>query len=165
MTADTGHGEFYHPSQDERTLACISHLTIFVSSIGLLIAIGLWIYLRTRHPYAAFQAAQAALYQFFIMILTFVMIVGVLIVFFGAFGIGLAVGGDPDETAFAIFLVLAMVVFFAVIGILALVLYIYAIYAAIRSYQGRPFRIPGVATIAQAINPMPPVHPEGSSGR
>jgi uncharacterized Tic20 family protein len=53
-------------------MACISHLAIFVSSIGLIVAIGLWIYLRNKQPYAAFQAAQAVLYQLVVLILTFI---------------------------------------------------------------------------------------------
>jgi uncharacterized Tic20 family protein len=165
LQVETSADQYYRPPQDERTMACISHLAIFVSSIGLIVAIGLWIYLRNKQPYAAFQAAQAVLYQLVVLILTFMLIIGFLVLFFGAFGIGLASGADPEQVSFAAFLVILTLLFFAAVSILALAMYIYAIYAAVRSYQGRPFRIPGIAMIADAINPMPPVHPEGSSGR
>lgn len=155
MTAEAGQQEFYQPSQDERTLACISHLTIFVSTVGLLFAIGLWIYLRDKQPYAAFQAAQAVFFQVIVMVLTLFVVMIMLIIFFGAFGIGVLAGGDSGEVAFGVFAALLMVLFFGGIAIFTLALYGYAIYAAVRSYQGRAFRIPGIAAIAGAISPMP----------
>ena len=145
----------YTPTQDERTLACISHLAIFVSTIGFLLVIGLWIYARNRFPYASFQAAQAALYQLFVMVLTFIAVLGFLAVFFGAFGIGFAGGLSPDGTAFAILFVAMLIAVIGIASILAIALYIYAIVAAVRSYQGQAFRIPGIAQIADTISPMP----------
>lgn len=138
-------------------MACVSHLTIFVSTIGLLIAIGLWIYLRERQPYAAFHAAQAVFFQLIVMVLTFFVVIVLMFVFFGIFGIGLAAGPDTNEAVFGIFAAILMVIFVGVIGLLTLALYGYAIYAAVRAYQGRPFRIPGIAAIADAISPMPRV--------
>lgn len=147
----------YVPTQDERTFACISHLSVFVSSIGLLIAVGLWIYLRNRQPYAAFQAAQAVIFQVVVMILTFFVVMFLLAMVFGAFGIGMLSGEDPDGLAFGIFVSLLVVVFITIISVFTIALYAYAIYAAVRSWQGRPFRIPGIALIADSISPMPRV--------
>ncbi len=149
--------QFYEPTQDERTFACVSHLTIFVSSIGLLVAIGLWIYLRNRHPYAAFQAAQAVLFQFVVMILTFFVIAVILAATLGVFGVTLAIGGVESDAAFGVLAILAALVFVAVLSVLTLAMYAYAIYAAVRSYQMRRFQIPGIASIANAISPMPNV--------
>ncbi len=149
--------EGYVPTQDERTLACITHLTVFVSSIGFLIAIGLWIYLHTRrtYPYAAFQAGQAVLYQLVVMFLTFLVLGFVLIFFFGAAGLGLAAGSAGGEAAFGVVMVMSVLVFMAIIVILTLAFYIYAVFAAVRSYQARPFRIPVVSSLADLISPMP----------
>lgn len=138
-------------------MACVSHLTIFVSTIGLIFAIGLWIYLRDRQPYAAFQAAQAVFFQLIVMVLTFFVVIFLLIVLFGVFGIGLLSGSETGEIAFGIFAAILMFIFVGIVGLLTIALYGYAIYAAVRSYQGRPFRIPGIAAIAGAISPMPPV--------
>lgn len=154
--------EAYIPTQDERTLACISHLTVFVSSIGLLVAIGLWIYLHTRrtYPYAAFQAGQAVMFQFLVMILTFVVVGFVMIFVFGVMGLGLAAGSAGGEAAFGVVMVMAILIFTALAIVLTLAFYGYAIYAAIRSYQSRPFRIPGIASLANLISPMPDVQSE-----
>ena len=153
----------YVPTQDERTLACISHLTVFVSSIGLLVAIGLWIYLHTRrtYPFAAFQAGQAVLFQFAVMILTFLVIGLVMIFAFGVLGIGLAAGSAGGEAAFGIVMVIAVMIFITTMILLTLAFYGYAVYAAVRSYQARPFRIPGVASIAGMISPMPKMQSGG----
>jgi uncharacterized Tic20 family protein len=154
--------EPYTPTQDERTLACISHLTVFVSSFGLLIAIGLWIYLQTRktYPFAAFQAGQAVLFQLIVMVLTFIVIGFVMIFMFGAFGLSLAAGSAGSEAAFGIVLVISVLVFMAIIVLLTLGFYGYAVYAAIRSYQARPFRIPAISALADLISPMPNVKSE-----
>jgi uncharacterized Tic20 family protein len=160
MSADSGPSSTYVPSQDERTLACISHLTVFVSSIGLLIAIGLWIYLhlQRRYPYAAFQAGQAVIFQLAVMILTFLVIGLVMIFIFGAIGASLAVSSTASsEVAFGAALFIGIMVFVGTMIVLTLALYGYAIYAAVRSYQARPFRIPLVSHIADLVSPMPDV--------
>lgn len=155
----------YVPTQDERTLACVSHLTVFVSSIGFLIAIGLWIYLHVqrKHPYAAFQAGQAVIFQLVVMILTFVVIFVAIAVMFGAFGIGALAGSSTEgEAVFGIIMVIGVMVMVGVLALLTLALYGYAVYATVRSYQAKPFRIPGVASLAGAISPMPNVAQEQS---
>jgi uncharacterized Tic20 family protein len=152
----------YQPTQDERTLACVSHLTVFVSTIGWFVAIGLWVYTRSKYPYAAFQAAQAVIFQFVMMLLSFFVIMVWFFVFAVVLGIGL-LGGDPDDVVVFSFAVSAMMVMVGVILLLTLALYGYAIYAAVRSYQGRPFRIPGIAALADAFQPMPPVPEEDMS--
>jgi uncharacterized Tic20 family protein len=161
MTAEEHPGP-YVPTQDERTLACISHLTVFVSSIGFLIAIGLWIYLhlQRKYPYAAFQAGQAVIFQLVVMILTFLVIGMLMAVIFGIFGISLAIAPETNEVAFGILFSIGVMLFFGFIILFTIALYGYAIYAAVRSYQARRFRIPGVAALANVISPMPDVQPE-----
>jgi uncharacterized Tic20 family protein len=145
----------YIPSQDERTLACIAHLTILVSTIGWLIAIGIWIYTRSSQPYAAFQAAQAVVYQFVVMVVGAAVGIVVLFTMAGVMGFGAVAAGDIGTGAFG---VVAAAMVFGVLGILALaslLLLAYAIYAAVRAYRGEPFRIPGIGAIAEALQPMP----------
>jgi uncharacterized Tic20 family protein len=163
MTAEQ-YPEPYVPSQDERTLACISHLTVFVSSIGFLIAIGLWIYLHTqrKYPYAAFQAAQAVIFQVVVMILTFFVVFLVMGILLGVMGLGALAAPGSGEVAFGILLFVGVMIFIAFIIGFTVALYGYAIYAAVRSYQARRFRIPGVAALANALSPMPSVQSERS---
>jgi uncharacterized Tic20 family protein len=154
----------YVPSQDERTLACISHLTVFVSSVGFLIAIGLWIYLQTqrKYPYAAFQAAQAVIFQVVVMILTFFVVFLVMGIIFGVIGLGVLAAPAAGEAAFGILAFVGMMIFMAFIITFTIALYGYAIYAAVRSYQARRFRIPGVSALANLISPLPDVQSERS---
>jgi uncharacterized Tic20 family protein len=153
----------YRPSQDERTLACISHLTVFVSSIGFLVAIGLWIYLHTwrNQPYAAFQAGQAVIFQLLVMVLTFIVIGMVMVLVFGAFGLTLAAtAGAGNEVALGIAMTIGIMIFVVAIMVVTLAFYAYAIYAAVRSYQAQPFRIPLASLLAEMISPMPDVRGE-----
>jgi uncharacterized Tic20 family protein len=154
----------YYPSQDERTLACISHLTVFVSSIGFLVAVGLWIYLHTRRnqPYAAFQAGQAVIFQLLVMVLTFIVIGVVMLFIFGAFGLTLAATSTSGSSEVAFGIAMSVAILFFVLGIMLVTIsfYIYAVYAAVRSYQARPFRIPLASLLAEMISPMPDVRGE-----
>jgi uncharacterized Tic20 family protein len=153
----------YRPSQDERTLACVSHLTVFVSTIGFLVALGLWVYLQTRRnqPYAAFQAGQAVIFQTLVMVLTFIVIGMVMVFVFGMFSLSfVASDGQFDEAAFGIAAFTAMMIFSLVIMLVTFVFYGYAIYAAVRSYQAQPFRIPLINRLAEMISPMPDVRGE-----
>jgi uncharacterized Tic20 family protein len=164
MSTDQPASASWVPSQDERTLACISHLTVFVSSIGFLIAIGLWIYLhmQKKYPYATFQAGQAVVFQLVVMVMTFLVIIIVMAVMFGAFGIGALASSSPESgAAFGAIVVISVMLMVSVLALLTLALYAYAIYASVRSYQSRPFRIPGIAALVEAISPMPNVPPEG----
>lgn len=158
--AEQAASEFYRPSQDERTLACIAHLTVFVSSIGLLVAIGLWIYLHTRRnqPYAAFQSGQAVIFQLLVMVLTFIVIGMVIVFVFGAFGITFAASaGAGSEVAFGIAMTIGIMILVLAIMLVTFGFYAYAVYAAVRSYQARPFRIPVASLLAEMISPMPDV--------
>ncbi|TVR68205.1 MAG: DUF4870 domain-containing protein [Sphaerobacteraceae bacterium] len=160
--ADHTADEFYRPTQDERTLACISHLSVFVSSIGFLVAVGLWIYLHTRknQPYGAFQAGQAVIFQLLVMVLTVIVILIVMAFAFGAFGLAFAASSGTGEVAFGIAMTVGIMVFVVSIMVVTFAFYAYAIYAAVRSYQAQPFRIPLVGLLAEMISPMPDVRGE-----
>jgi uncharacterized Tic20 family protein len=149
----------YEPTQDERTIACISHLTIFVSTIGWFIAIGIWIYARQRQPYAAFQAAQAVIFQFVAMVLSFVVVFVVVVIMFGALGFGMIWASQLDSGVFAVFASLMVFLMIGVILMFSLLFYAYAIYAAVLCYRGQPFRMPGIGALAHALQPMPPIVP------
>jgi uncharacterized Tic20 family protein len=158
MSTDQPTAAPYIPSQDERALACITHLTVFVSSIGFLVAVGLWIYLHTgrKYPFAAFQAGQAVLFQFIVMILTFMVIGFAMLIMFGIVGMGMAAGGTgAGEAAFGVAVVIGIMIIMVMIAALTLAMYGYAIFAAVRSYQATPFRIPGISALAGIISPMP----------
>jgi uncharacterized Tic20 family protein len=155
----------YRPTESERVISCISHLAVFLSTLGWFIAIGLWIYARTRHPYAAFQAAQAVIFQFVAMVVMFAVGITAVVVMSAALGFGLLGARQAGELAFGVIGLTVIVLTVGVLALFSLLIYGYAIYAAVRAYQGRSPHIPGVAALADAVQPAPPVWEPASPAR
>jgi uncharacterized Tic20 family protein len=55
-------------TQDERVLAAVAHATIVFSAAGLIGPLVIWGTQREKSPFLAFQALQAAAYQFLLLI-------------------------------------------------------------------------------------------------
>ena len=50
-------------SQEERLMAALSHGSIIVSGMGIIVAVVVWLTQKDKFPYAARQAMQATIYQ------------------------------------------------------------------------------------------------------
>jgi len=55
-------------TQDERVLAAVAHATIIFSAAGLIGPLVIWGTQREKSPFLAFQALQAAAYQFLLLL-------------------------------------------------------------------------------------------------
>ena len=56
------------PTQDERVMAAVAHATIIFSVVGLIGPLVIWGMQREKSPFLAFQALQAAAYQFLLLL-------------------------------------------------------------------------------------------------
>ena len=56
------------PTQDERVMAAVAHATIIFSAVGLIGPLIIWGTQREKSPFLAFQALQAAAYQFLLLL-------------------------------------------------------------------------------------------------
>jgi len=56
------------PTQDERVMAAVVHATIIFSAVGLIGPLIIWGTQREKSPFLAFQALQAAAYQFLLLL-------------------------------------------------------------------------------------------------
>jgi uncharacterized Tic20 family protein len=155
----------YRPSESERVISCVSHLAVFLSTLGWFVAIGLWVYARAGHPYAAFQAAQAVIFQFIAMIVTFFVGITAVLVISAVLGAGLLGTRQTGEPALGVISIAMIALTLGVLALVSLLIYGYAIYAAVRAYQGRSPHIPGVAALAEAVQPAPPVREPASPAR
>ena len=126
-------------SQEERLMAALSHGSILVSGMGIMVAAIVWLTQKEKYPYAAAQAKQATVYQ----LLTMGFVVASWLVWGILYAIILAIliPQNPDalESGWGFW-------FLMVSWIVPLVLmffwWIYGIWGAVRTWQGRNFRYP-----------------------
>jgi uncharacterized Tic20 family protein len=131
------------PSQDERIMAALAHVTTLVPFMGVIAPIVIWTTQREKSQYVAFQALQALAYQLTMILAWFV---GMGCYMCSAFSIFLTVpfasAADQEQTVeplFGLVFFIPFLVFGAIlVGGIAFV--IYGFVGAIMALQGKPFR-------------------------
>ena len=126
------------PNTENRLLAALAHGSVVMRGLGLLVGVVIYVTQREKSRFAAFQALQAAVYQLVNMIL-----IGVLWVIWGFFYAAMIStmfnmqrNAQPPAG------------FFVVLGAsaiplaLMLVVDVYGLWAALRTWQGHEFRYP-----------------------
>lgn len=56
------------PTQDERIMAALAHVTVIWPTLGMIAPIVIWGTQREKSPFVGFQALQAAAYQFILIL-------------------------------------------------------------------------------------------------
>lgn len=128
-----------HPSgttDGERTLAGLTHLSVFFASIIMPLIV--WLVTKTSMPYASRQAKQAFFFQLILGGLSLVIILPFYFAMFASlFALAPNNPGAVSATMFggiAFIWVLILVLSFVRIG--------FGIYAAVQAFQGRPYHYP-----------------------
>ena len=123
---------------ENRLLAALAHGSVVIQGVGLLVGVLVYVTQRDKSRYAAFQALQAAVYQLVNLIL-----IGVLWVLWAAF-YTLSITSMLSQPRMAapppIFLVSlgSMLIPFG----LMLLVDLFGLWGAVRSWQGKEFRYP-----------------------
>ena len=122
------------PDQESRLLAALAHGSIVAQGMGILIGVVIYLTQREKSRYAALQALQAAVYQFFILVVTIGM--------WMAWGVLLSLSmiplmGNPNADPGLLFWVsmIGMVVPF----LFMIAFGLYGLWAALRTWQGHDF--------------------------
>lgn len=143
-------------NQEERTLAALSHVGVFVPLIGLVGVLGLFLSQRTRNPRLQFQALQAAVVQMAEIVFLVLMVVLYLFAIFGSLllatffpGVGQPLFGAVLPILVSAFTFLGLLAFFLAGGT-----------AAVTLLSGRDFEYPAVAGFLKRYAPPGPVEPE-----
>lgn len=126
-------------SSDERTLALVCHLSMLVG--GILVPIIIWAIKKAESKFVRYHALQSIFFHlaFGVIIALLIIVTAVAIVLTGAGFQSLGSHGNAGMP------VILLIVIFAFTGIVILMAFGgigYAIYLAIKSYQGEKIRIP-----------------------
>lgn len=128
------------PTSDERLLAMLSHLSIFLG--GIILPIILWATQKEKSKFVRFHSLQAIFYHlaFAVIIILFVFLMVLILLVSGIGFAGFANSGNGGEMP--VFMIITMVVLYGGIFLIAFSGIGYAIYLAVKSYQGKLIKIP-----------------------
>ena len=132
-------------SQEERLMAALSHGSIIVSGMGIIVAVVVWLTQKDKFPYAARQAMQATIYQIVAMAAMIIAWIGwtaLFMVLLVPITSAAPAGSEPPPGFWA--LMFSMFIPIAIMGLF----WLYGIWAAIRTWQGRDFNYPLIGRLA-----------------
>jgi len=156
------------PSQDDRIMAALAHVSILLPFTGLLASIIIWATQKSKSAYVRFQALQAIVYHLIMIVAWFVAGGCYFCSSFGVFPILLLAEprGTTDPAAAGPAAGLALLAFFLplavfLLGIVFGIAYIlFGLVAAALTLQGKPFRYPllgrRIERYLQTTAPAPP---------
>jgi uncharacterized Tic20 family protein len=128
------------PTQDERVMAALSHVSALLPMMGVIAPIVIWVTQKEKSKYVAFQSLQALAYQLSMILAWFIGMGCYMFSFFGTFfTLPFSDSSQPPSPLFAIGFIIPFLVFGAIfIG--GFLFIIYGIVAAVMAFQGKPFR-------------------------
>jgi len=122
-------------SKEEKLMALLSHLSIFIPNIGILTPIIIWVTNKEKSNFVRFNALQAIFFQliFFILMMLFIF-VGIILMLVAIPWFDLSSNAEPGILFF-----LSMVFMFMYFP-LWIIFGIYAVVASAKSFKGRIFK-------------------------
>ena len=122
-------------SKEEKLMALLSHLSIFIPNIGILAPIIIWVTNKEKSNFVRFNALQAIFFQliFFILMMLFIF-VGIILMLIAIPWFDLSSNAEPGILFF-----LSMVFMFMYFP-LWIIFGIYAAVASAKSFKGRIFK-------------------------
>lgn len=127
-------------TSDERLLAMLAHLSIFLG--GLILPIILWATQKDKSKFVTFHSLQAIFYHlaFAAIIIVYVIFMILLLILSGVGFAGFSNSGNSGEMP--AMMIIIMIILYGGIFLLVFTFIGYAIYLAIKSYQGKLIKIP-----------------------
>jgi uncharacterized Tic20 family protein len=131
------------PTQDERIMAALSHVSALLPMMGVIAPIIIWVTQKEKSQYVAFQALQAMTYQLAMIAAWFVGMGCYMCSAFGTFAtipfMSSSGSSQSDNPLFILPFLFPFTVFGAIfIG--GFFFIVYGVIGAIMAFQGKPFR-------------------------
>ncbi len=131
------------PTQDERVMAALSHVSALLPMMGVIAPIIIWVTQKEKSQYVAFQSLQALAYQLSMIAAWFVGMGCYVLSFFGTFiTIPFASSSGSSQSVDPVFGLAFLIPFmvFGAIFIGGFFFVVYGVIGAIMAFQGKPFR-------------------------
>jgi uncharacterized Tic20 family protein len=129
------------PSQDERIMAGLAHVSAFVPTVGILAPIIIWATQKDKSRYVYVQALQAIVFHLAMLLCFFLGMACYMASFFANF-VSFPLTAFGDSSSSPLFLA-GFFIPFLVMGLIMLgwvFFIVYSVIAAIMTFQGKDFR-------------------------
>jgi len=135
------------PTSDEKLLAMLSHLSIFLG--GVILPIIIWATQKDKSKFVRFHSLQAIFFHIaYVVIIVFFAIVFVGIMLVSGFGLGIFDASNTDAgEGMSAFVAIMMVVIYGGIFLLIFLGIGYGIFLAVKAYKGDLIKIPVIGNI------------------
>lgn len=134
-----GYGMPY-PTESEKTLAGICHLSFFFAP--LILPLIIWLAMGKTQPYASQQAKQAFWFHLVFVGLSVIAFIVLEVYLWTNLLSTMNSGAPPDPATFNMNFIPVMLVCYLVMGLAGLVNLIFSIIGAVFAFQGKPFHYP-----------------------
>ena len=138
------------PSESEKTLAGICHLSVFFAPVVLPLVI--WLAMRRTQPFASQQAKQAFGFHLLFAAIGFVAAVGMQFFFFAttfSAASSASQGAAPTPVSIDMTVLPGIFAFYGLLMALGLINIVFSVIAAIQAFQGKPFHYPLLGWLAR----------------
>jgi len=148
--------DFQTPTQDERIMAALAHISALLPMMGVIAPIVIWVTQKEKSKYVAYQSIQAVAFQFSMILAWFAGMGCYMCSFFSIFlTIPFADSAESESPLFALGFIIPMLVL-GLIMIGGLVFTVYGFIGAVMAFQGKPFRYAIIGSrVERFLQPKP----------
>ncbi len=131
-------------TSDEKMLAMLAHLSIVLG--GIILAIILWATQKDKSKFVRFNSLQAIFYHiaYAVIIVAFVILFALVMIISG---VGFGMFKEANNNNMPVAMIITLILFYAGLFIIIIAGIAYAIYVAVKSYQGYLIKIPIIGNI------------------
>jgi uncharacterized membrane protein len=131
-------------SSEDKTLSLLCHLSMIIG--GILVPIIIWAIQKEKSKFIRFHALQSIFFHLaFSVILAIIIVITAVIIIFT--GVGFQSLGKHASSGIPVFVLIIIFSFAGIISLMAFGGIGYAVYLAIKSYQGEKTKIPILGNI------------------
>lgn len=131
-------------TSDEKLLALLSHLSLFLG--GIILPIIIWATQKDKSKFVRFHSLQSIFFHLSIAAIVIFVVILFLIIIMAGIGLSNLDKMDNMDSMPPLFLFL-MIVFYGGLILFILAVFGYSIYLAVKSYNGELIRIPVIGNI------------------
>lgn len=128
------------PSESDKTLAGICHLSVFFAPVVLPLII--WLAMRNSHPFASSQAKQAFWFHFIFSIISVAAVFGFQGYFLSSMFAASSIGATPDPTTVNLTFIPVMLGMYGLLAAVGLIDAIFSVIGAVQAFKGKPYHYP-----------------------
>jgi uncharacterized Tic20 family protein len=129
------------PTQDERVMAALSHISALIAMMGVIAPIVIWATQKEKSKYVGFQSLQALAFQLTMIAIWIIGMGCYMCSFFGMFASITFASSGPSQSENPLLLIPVFIPFLTM-GIMFIGIFVFIVYGvigAIMTFQGKPF--------------------------